>query len=687
MNSETINRKKRTVFLYVITAILPAVAFCLIYGLDIINPLNTDWLLSGGDLTQHYLGWKAYRAGGWHFPIGMIDTIAYPNRISIIFTDSIPIFAVFFKIISPLLPGSFQYFGIWGLFCFIMQGVLTVRIIKNYSDNSAAIITCGLLSVFTPVMILRMYAHTSLAGQWLILLALEPIFNYRDYQDNNKLLKHVALTALLASSVHIYFVLMTGIIVSGICILSLFKSKRPYKGLMSLAVFLTVAVSTVFLLGGFSSEQNAKTAGLGFYSFNLNGFFNPQGWSCILPDLKNTGDQEGFAYLGAGIILLFLVTALLFIIAEDNWKKLFRYKAEIITLIIVTAISVAVAASPTVTLGDRTVLVLRLPSLITDIWAVFRASERVIWVAVYVIEITAFILVCTLKRRTIAVIICIVILLLQIFDIHNVLLFIHNRFGAGLGYANTEESFYTLKFQHDEVHINESALNEIVDSNGIRHIVFISEPDYDTQFVITDWAMDKGLTLNRFYFARGVLDKAVEESTAEALRNPSEEFMFIVPEDSCLLCRNYDLHYYDVDGLIIGYADKLDDLDEIDAAEMQLKWIFKDDKYLFENSGKDTERGRLLYPQGYSGGPYWTIPRGKYSIMITGESIPDEMDYIIRSADTDNVETHAYNMEKEKDKVTLEVAFDRDVSNLEIIINNLSNEAVLLKEVSVQYNE
>ena len=95
---------------YLLIAVLAIIIFISMYGIHVINPLYTDWLLSGGDLSQHYLGWRAYRNSSWSFPIGMVDVLAYPMKTSVIFTDSIPIMAVLFKIISPLLPDDFQYF-------------------------------------------------------------------------------------------------------------------------------------------------------------------------------------------------------------------------------------------------------------------------------------------------------------------------------------------------------------------------------------------------------------------------------------------------------------------------------------------------------------------------------------------------------------------------------------------------
>ncbi len=113
---------RKNVNIYIIITFLSVVVFCSIYGVKVLNPTYTDWLLvSGGDLTQHYLGWTAYRTCSWQFPLGMTNTLAYPNKTSVIFTDSIPLFAVLFKLFSPVLPEKFQYFGLWGIVCFIYR--------------------------------------------------------------------------------------------------------------------------------------------------------------------------------------------------------------------------------------------------------------------------------------------------------------------------------------------------------------------------------------------------------------------------------------------------------------------------------------------------------------------------------------------------------------------------------------
>lgn len=288
--------------IYVVVAVLSAVVFCLIYGVRVLDPTYTDWLMAGGDLSQHYLGWTAYRASSWHFPIGMVDTLAYPNLTSIIFTDSIPLFAVLFKLLSPILPNEFQYFGFWGIMCFVLQGILAARIIKNFTENKVVITMASILFALMPIMIQRMYGHSALAGQWVLIFGLELIFAHKKYEKSKRIYVMVGLMGMLSVFVHMYFVLMNGIILLGICFINILGCQRLKRSGIILLEYLASVVMATWILGGFSGGVSARSGGLGVYSSNLNSLFNPQGWSRIFKDLSlyGKGQYEGFGYLGGG---------------------------------------------------------------------------------------------------------------------------------------------------------------------------------------------------------------------------------------------------------------------------------------------------------------------------------------------------------------------------------------------------
>lgn len=82
---------------WILGTLVGIVTFICIFGVHVLNVTYTDWLLGGGDLTQNYLGWCFFRNSDWFFPFGLMDNASYPNTVSVIFTDSVPLFAVFLK--------------------------------------------------------------------------------------------------------------------------------------------------------------------------------------------------------------------------------------------------------------------------------------------------------------------------------------------------------------------------------------------------------------------------------------------------------------------------------------------------------------------------------------------------------------------------------------------------------------
>ena len=173
---------------YILIGCLATIIFICMYGTRILNPKYIEWLFGDKvDIVQHYVGWEAFRAGKWTFPIGLTNTVSYPIQVSLIYTDCIPIVAIFFKLISFMLPKTFQYFGWYGLLCIILQTILSAKIIKNYTDSKPTIVVSSMLFAFIPCMLYRMFYHTALSSQWLLIIALETIFLYNDYKEGKKI--------------------------------------------------------------------------------------------------------------------------------------------------------------------------------------------------------------------------------------------------------------------------------------------------------------------------------------------------------------------------------------------------------------------------------------------------------------------------------------------------------------------
>ena len=113
--------KNDKTYIALLGAVIGFAVFLVIYGLAPLNPTNENFVLTGyleKDIAQHYAGWKLFRNSDWQFPLGVGQNIEYPYGSSVSYTDSIPLFAIFFKLISPVLPQTFQYFGLFVCLCY-----------------------------------------------------------------------------------------------------------------------------------------------------------------------------------------------------------------------------------------------------------------------------------------------------------------------------------------------------------------------------------------------------------------------------------------------------------------------------------------------------------------------------------------------------------------------------------------
>lgn len=538
----------------IIAALLGGIAFVLIYGVKILNPLYTDWLLTGGDPSQHYLGWEFFRRSSWYFPFGLTDQLAYPLKTSVIYTDSIPIFAVFFKLFRSILPRQFQYFGIWGLLCFVLQGYYAAKILGERSSSKAVILAGSVFFIVSPIMVFRMYYHTALAAHWLILLAIYFYFKHeKEYRDIFKPVMQWGILGILIGSIHLYFVPMCGAILLGYILCSIWKERKVrirffYPGIsFSVGLFLTI-----YLLGGFSSGADTGTNNLGLFSFNLNAFLNPMSYSTLL---KNTslwnwpfytqGQYEGFSYLGMGIILLCACGIVLMV------KNIFRRRKPSVYQVMTVLMSIGLivlAASPTITWNDKLLLQLPYSSTIYKYWGIFGSCGRMAWPVVYFLMIFGITSIGNMKwkRKEISCVILILACVVQVVDLSGQLYKRHENYGEKVVYQSP---------------LAGTAWDDIISSGEYKHVVWVTHNvDHDDVIQVAVYAMKNDMTMGNFYFARGIDKRDIIE---EQLQNTSEDcvYVFLKSDDTFEyeIYENYEdvLHFYPCGDYMIGTVKSL----------------------------------------------------------------------------------------------------------------------------------
>lgn len=538
----------------IVAALLGGIAFALIYGIKILNPLYTDWLLTGGDPSQHYLGWEFFRRSDWYFPLGLTDQLAYPLKTSVIYTDSIPIFAVFFKLFRSILPRQFQYFGIWGLLCFVLQGYYAAKILGERSSSKTVILAGSVFFIVSPIMVFRMYYHTALAAHWLILLAIYFYFKHeKEYRDIFKPVMQWGILGILIGSIHLYFVPMCGAILLGYILCSIWKERKVrirffYPGIsFSVGLFLTI-----YLLGGFSSGADTGTNNLGLFSFNLNAFLNPMSYSTLL---KNTslwnwpfytqGQYEGFSYLGMGIILLCACGIVLMV------KNIFRRRKPSVYQVMTVLMSIgliALAVSPTITWNDKLLLQLPYSSTIYKYWGIFGSCGRMAWPVVYFLMIFGIISISnmTWKRKEITSVILILACLVQVVDLSGQLYKRHANYSEKVVYKSPLEG---------------TVWDDIISSGEYKHVVWVTHNvDHNDVIQVAVYAMKNDMTMGNFYFARGIDNRDIIE---EQLQNTSEDCVYVfLKSDDTFEYEDYEnyadvLHFYPCGDYMIGTVKSL----------------------------------------------------------------------------------------------------------------------------------
>lgn len=403
--------------------VISLLVFQLKYGLDKLIPTNINWLLKvKHDWGQHYLGWAFYRKEEWHFPLGKIENLYHLISTNIGFTDSIPLFAIPFKILSPILPDEFQYFGIWLFLCFFLTAFFSFKLLRKYDFNLLQLLLIVLLITSNPVLLYR-GMHPALCSQWLIIGSIYLYLKSENKKNYIKINLQQYILLLISSLIHPY---ITFIILGFIFVLVIkhfFYTKVLKKEYLIIFPFLSIIsiIISWYLVGYISFSETIDSqikGGFGLYSMNLNSFYNSFGYSNIIASqpLTNPMQYEGYMYLGFGLISLIIITATL------GFKYLKRLNKHhfLFPLFIFSFLTFLFAVTNKITFNDKTILEFSIPSFIEKFGNIFRASSRFFWVNYYIILFLIFIVFSKLKlKNNLKSILLLLIIGLQFYDLTN----------------------------------------------------------------------------------------------------------------------------------------------------------------------------------------------------------------------------------------------------------------------------
>jgi hypothetical protein len=257
-----------------------------------------------------------------------------------------------------------------------------------------------------------LHGHYALAAHWLLLAGL-----YLYFRPQASARRWLALLAI-ATLVHAYLLLMLLAVFMADLVQRQWVGERDWR--RSLACLLA-AVATVALLmwaTGYFMLGGVKGVGVGdgpygYFHSNLYAFVDGDDmWSRLLRDRSGgPGDYEGFAFLGAGMILL-LIAALPWLFERRGPID----RARFAPIAAVALGLVVIALSNRIQLGAHELLAYPLPALASPLTSAFRVSGRFIWPVYYLVYLVIFCLLANGPRRSIATGLCALLLVFQLAD-------------------------------------------------------------------------------------------------------------------------------------------------------------------------------------------------------------------------------------------------------------------------------
>lgn len=411
-----------------IVLILAFVFFILKFDINVLDFTNTNWVYRlSFDPGSELIGWNYYRNTPWSFPIvGRMEGFDYPTVTGVGMTQMVALLAVFFKTISAWLPNEFQYFGLWYMLCFLLQGWFGLKLIRNICETynitppsvdfgfrmsdvaippilrirplKFDIVLAALFFIIAPTFLFRT-GHIVLFSHFYILAALALYFSKA---TPRKKYGYMLILIATAAGVSQYMTVMAMSVMGASFLEMWWRKIIPFYKVLLYSLGLVLTAFLVFYMMGDTliPFDNYQTYGFGVFSSNLNTFFNPQLHSTFLPELpvSNPSQYEGFGYLGLGFILLLIgvIGNRLWVIGNKLWVKRQTPKTEtqypkLSPLVFIMLLFFIYALSCKIGWHEKVIYEWQYGSFGAAIFETLRGSGRFIWIPFYGLMALGFI--------------------------------------------------------------------------------------------------------------------------------------------------------------------------------------------------------------------------------------------------------------------------------------------------------
>jgi hypothetical protein len=425
-------------------------------GIRNVFPWNLDWLNGKGDGSYDQLTFEFFRKS----PLIQWPVTAMPNYVSgseQVLGSGNGLFAIPAKVIGQVIPGEFQYLGVWVVLCFCLQGFFAEKLLSRITDDKGLQLVAAMSFVVSPVLIYRIgeMRHFQLGAHWLILAS------FYLYFDKSYRRHRWALLLLVSVLINVYITAMVVVIFIAANTRSVLLNRKTgiVRSISNAVIPLTSLIAGFIFMGYASYGGNAK--GSNFFrlspiaflnSGDINGLtFSTTFESIPVKSVSNffLEEPEGLQYLGTGIILGLIFTALFIKRLSRHWNL------KLISPLVVSVFALFVfALSHRISISGYE-LTYWWPQQLHELREVFRASSRFGWPLYYLLILMAFgFFLCRASISKKAVF-ALSVLLVSVLDAGNGILKIRDDLSANSTYVSTvqNQEWIDLAKDKDRVHI------------------------------------------------------------------------------------------------------------------------------------------------------------------------------------------------------------------------------------------
>ena len=219
-----------------------------------------------------------------------------------------PYLQSFLSYLEVSLQMIFNIFLYGYFFQFFLQLFFSYLIIFKFTKNFLYSVVGSIFFSISPLFFQRLGIHIALASHWVILFS----FYIETLKEKKNIYRNINI--LLSITIHFSLTIVIFIFHYLFKFKELLITKKINFLLLDSFVLGFFSIFIMYILGYFEiPTEDGLGGGYGYFSFNLNSFFNPvdldgESWSLFLPTLKYYGGQyEGLAYLGLSGILFFFI--------------------------------------------------------------------------------------------------------------------------------------------------------------------------------------------------------------------------------------------------------------------------------------------------------------------------------------------------------------------------------------------